>query len=59
MDNITFAAIIVIVAIVWSIYLTVKVWIKMNWAWAILCFAGCCMVTPLGVYFFLKLLDID
>jgi len=57
METSTWAAIIVIGAIIWTIYLTIKVWVRLNWAWAILCLVACCTITPLGVYFLIKLLD--
>lgn len=57
MKTSTWATIIVIGAIIWTLYYVYIYTRDHNWAWGIMILFACCMFTPLGVYFLRKFFD--
>lgn len=53
------AYIIVIGAIIWTLYLTIKYWKGVSWAFGLMILGGCVMFTPLIIWFISKLTRMD
>lgn len=51
--------ILIIVYVVWTLYLTIKYWKGVGWAFGLMIFGSCIMFTPLLMWFICKLTRMD